>query len=80
MTRGEANMPFAGRLRSAREAAGLTQAALAAASGMGQPMIAHLESGRRRPTLAVACRLARALGRTLDELSGLPCPGAGGGG
>jgi transcriptional regulator with XRE-family HTH domain len=40
---------------------------------MGQPMIAHLESGRRRPTLAVACRLARALGRTLDELSGLPC-------
>jgi predicted nucleotidyltransferase len=49
------------RLRTARQAAGLTQRELARRSGVHQPNIAAYESGRRTPSGAVLQRLFRAL-------------------
>lgn len=54
---------FGQALRSAREARGLSQAALAKAAGLTAPYLSLLESGQRRPPSADAvARLARALG------------------
>lgn len=47
-------------VRILRLAAGLTQDALAAASGVAQPNIAAYESGRRRPSKATMARLRSA--------------------
>jgi DNA-binding XRE family transcriptional regulator len=52
-----------------REHRGLTQARLAAASGVPQPTIAHLEAGRRKGTVAQLRALAGALGIGLDTLA-----------
>ncbi|MHB1594299.1 MAG: helix-turn-helix domain-containing protein [Streptosporangiaceae bacterium] len=46
-----------------RTALGLTQAALAARTGMSQPQLSRLESGEATPTVPLLARLARALGR-----------------
>ncbi len=45
-----------------RQAAGLTQAALAEAGGTSQPAIAAYEAGRKSPTMSTLARLARAAG------------------
>ena len=58
----------AGRLKAAREALGLSQGQLAVRSGVSRPMISHMESGRRNPTLIVVHALATALGVSLAEL------------
>ncbi|GEB65962.1 hypothetical protein SAT01_34100 [Sinomonas atrocyanea] len=47
-------------IRRLRMAAGLTQAELAARSGVAQPNIAAYESGQRRPSAAMLDRLRRA--------------------
>ena len=49
-------------IRSLREAAALTQAALAHAGGTSQPTVAAYETGRKSPTVSTVRRLARALG------------------
>ncbi len=49
------------RLRALRERAGLSQLALAAASGITNDTICRLELGRRAPQAATIERLARAL-------------------
>lgn len=55
-------------LRQKMEAAKLTQAALGEMVGVSQQMIAHILTGRKRPTLELAVGMARALGCTVDEL------------
>jgi len=49
-------------IRSLRERAALTQAALARAGGTSQPAIAAYEAGDKSPTLTTLERLARAVG------------------
>ena len=50
------------RLRALREATGLSQLDLAAASGQTHEAISNVETGKRAPRAATVSRLARALG------------------
>lgn len=59
---------LANNIKRLRDARGLSQQGLADASGVPRPTVAHLESGQGNPTLAVASKLARCLGVTLDRL------------
>ena len=59
---------FARRLRQARAAAGLTQAALAAQAKLAQPYLSQLERGRREPSIVTVVHLAKALGVTPGAL------------
>jgi putative molybdopterin biosynthesis protein len=59
-------------LRLARLARQLSQEQLAHLAGVSRQAVAGFESGRFDPSLAVALRLARALGRSVEELFGLP--------
>lgn len=61
---------FAARLRSLRERAGLTQAALAERAGLQRLAVIRLEAGQRRPALETAQALARTLGKTLRVFEG----------
>jgi molybdate-binding protein/transcriptional regulator with XRE-family HTH domain len=56
------------RLRLARLAAGLSQGQLAQACGVSRQALAGAETGAWSPSLAVALRLAEALGTTVDQL------------
>jgi transcriptional regulator with XRE-family HTH domain len=55
-------------MRARREAADLSQEALAAATGLSKNYIGMLERGERNATLEVVRRLARALGTTMTSL------------
>jgi molybdate-binding protein/DNA-binding XRE family transcriptional regulator len=55
-------------LRAARTQARLSQGDLAAQAGVTRQAISAIESGKVVPTMGVALRLARALGRRVDEL------------
>jgi transcriptional regulator with XRE-family HTH domain len=52
-------------VRDLRHGAGMSQRALAAASGVPQPTIAEIEGGRREPSLSLLSRLAEATGQVL---------------
>lgn len=52
---------FARRLRAARKAADLTQAALAARAKVARPYITMLETGVREPSIVTVVNLAKAL-------------------
>jgi transcriptional regulator with XRE-family HTH domain len=52
-----------------REYRGMTQEALAKASGVSRPMIAAIESGHKRGGIATLKNLAGALGIGLDYLA-----------
>ena len=56
------------RIRSAREAAALTQVDLAAAAGTTQDHISDVERDVHTPGLALLARLAKVLGVGLGEL------------
>src|SRR5437016_9514410 len=56
---------FAARLKSLREAAGITQQELATRAGMHKLGVAKLEQGLREPTWATVQALAKALGVTV---------------
>jgi transcriptional regulator with XRE-family HTH domain len=58
------------RIRSARVAAGLTQAELAAKAGLQPSAVSHFETGSRTPALASLTRLADALACSMDSLAG----------
>jgi transcriptional regulator with XRE-family HTH domain len=58
------------QLQKTREAANISQAKLAKAAGIPVGTLRNLEQGRRIPRLDTAIKLARALGVTLDELTG----------
>lgn len=59
-------------MKGLRVQSGLTQESLAVKCRMHQSAIAHLESGRRTPTVVVVMRLCKALGCRSDYLLGLP--------
>lgn len=50
------------KIAEVRKAKGFTQQALADALGLTQGAVAHWESGRRQPPLAMLRRIAEALG------------------
>ena len=66
-----ANRRIAGEnlLRVWREMRGLTQAALATASGVNRVQIANIESGAKTGSVATLRKLADALGVGLDDLA-----------
>lgn len=55
-------------LSRARQRAGLTQQQLADRLRVNRVTVGHIESGERRPSLALAVDIARVLGVSLDEL------------
>jgi transcriptional regulator with XRE-family HTH domain len=55
-------------LKDARIEQGVSQNELAKRSGVSRPMINHLESGKRNPTLIVVHGLATALGLSVAEV------------
>ncbi|HEY1189608.1 MAG TPA: helix-turn-helix transcriptional regulator [Gemmata sp.] len=59
---------FGAALRRRREAAELSQEALAAAAGLHRNYVGLLERGKQVPTLAVVEKLAVALGVTMVAL------------
>ena len=63
--------PFGGIIRTRREELNLSQAELARAAGVHVRQIRRYESGEQQPVLAVAVKMAAALGVTLDELAGV---------
>jgi len=58
------------RIEYAREAAGLSQRALASATGMSQPTLSRIISGERAAKLPELVAIAAATGRTVAELLG----------
>jgi transcriptional regulator with XRE-family HTH domain len=58
------------RLQRLRQAAGVSQPALARAAGIPVGTLRNLEQGRRIPRLDTAGKLARALGVSVDALLG----------
>lgn len=67
---------FAGRLRELREAAGLSQAALAERAGLTREGIAQLETGRRKPAWESVLTLATALDVKCDDFAQKPAAAA----
>lgn len=59
-------------LRQIREAAGLTQGQLAEAIGVSRKTINTVENGVFVPSTLIALKLARALGRPVEDLFRLP--------
>ena len=62
--------PFPGRLRTARELRGESQAALAQATGLPATSISHFEGGTRKPSFDNLKRLADHLRVSADYLLG----------
>ena len=77
---GRAQQPSTGaagtRLRSARQARGLSQYQLARMAGVSRQAVSAVEAGLSDPSLRVALTLARALGQTVEELFGPAMPEA----
>src|SRR3954452_792154 len=63
-------------LQAARVAAGLSQAALARATGISRQSIGAIEAGRHRPSIDAALAIAHAIGRPVEELFQPPMPEA----
>ncbi len=59
-----------GRVREARVAAGLSQAAVAAAAGISRQAVSAIEAGTHRPGVDAALAIARVVGRSVEELFG----------
>lgn len=55
-------------IRTKREKLGLTQEALAEASGVSRLTIQRYESGTRTPNIIIAARIAKALGCKVDDI------------
>lgn len=64
-----AEMTVGELLKDRREARGMTQAGLAAKSGIPIGTLRNYEQGIRVPTLAAAAKLAKALGIPLDQFA-----------
>ncbi len=60
---------FGNRLAALRKEIGLSQRALGASTGLGQPRIAHLELGDQLASVAIIEKLASALNRPPRELA-----------
>ncbi len=66
--------PPKGSLREIRIAASLTQSALARRAGISRQALNAIESGVYQPNVTVALKLARELGRTVEDLFSAPEP------
>jgi DNA-binding XRE family transcriptional regulator len=64
------------RVRSARLALGMSQAALAAATRLSRQSIGAIEAGRATPAVDVALRIATTLEASVEELFGARNPQA----
>lgn len=62
-------MTFANRLRQLRDTAGLSEARLAAQSGVSYAAIHEYGLGRRKPSFAAVVKLAKALGTTCEAFA-----------
>lgn len=62
-------MTYGEKLRELRTAAGLSEPKLAAKSGVSYWALHDYALGRRRPSLAAAARIARALGTSCDTFA-----------
>lgn len=62
---------LANRLRQAREAKGWTQSDLAERIGVSRKTINTIENGVFIPSTVIALKLARAFGRTVEQLFSL---------
>ncbi len=60
----------ASRLEELRLAHGLSQRALSAAAGITRQAVGAIEAGRMQPGVAIALKLAHALGTTVEDLFG----------
>ncbi len=58
-------MEVAALVRNARRRHGLSQRALADASGVAQPVIARIEAGRQNPGMPVIAKILSGLGESL---------------
>ena len=56
------------RMRQLRLELGLSHETMAAKAGITRPAISHIESGKRKPSLAMAIKLAYALDVELSEI------------
>lgn len=61
-------MEIKNRVKLSRVEKNLTQAELAEAVGVTRQTISLIEAGRYNPTLRLCLQIARALGKTLDQL------------
>lgn len=61
---------FGTLVRRLREDRGMTQADLAAASGVDQPNVSAIETGRRNPSAATFARLVASCGYELAAVAG----------
>jgi transcriptional regulator with XRE-family HTH domain len=62
--------PLGDAVRAAREAKGLTQAALAEAADVHRTTLVRIEQGQMMPNIEVLTRIADVLGVSLDHLVG----------
>ncbi len=62
------NAALAAALKSARAAAGLTQAQLAEQTNLSQCYLSQIEAGARTPSLGTLRRLAQSAGVTVSDL------------
>jgi transcriptional regulator with XRE-family HTH domain len=62
-------MAFHERIKALREAAGLSQEALARTAGISTSAVTKLEQAGKEPSWDTAKKLAYALGVTLDDLA-----------
>ena len=58
------------RIKERRVELGMSQERLAQLAGIGQSTISEIEAGKHNPTVDVALCIARALGKTVEELFG----------
>lgn len=61
-------MDVGARIKSLREAAGLSQNELARRAGVSQSGLSYIESGEKSPSVDTLLRIADALGVTVSEL------------
>jgi len=71
---GKTRTQFKAILKAVRQAADLSQDALALASGVPAGTIRDYEQGRSEPLLSTAKKLAKALGVSIDVLAGVYPP------
>jgi transcriptional regulator with XRE-family HTH domain len=62
-------MAFHERLKALREAAGISQEALARSAGISTSAVTKLEQSGKEPSWDTAKKLAKALGVTLDDMA-----------
>jgi putative transcriptional regulator len=63
-----ANLPPRNAVAAARQRAGLTQPQLAVQVGVSRGTIARIEAGETSPSVALALKLADALGQSVETL------------